>query len=219
MRRLHAQPRKKNKKESRDLVSLAELQSNQKILEQKKIHFSGKRIEKKTKQTKKLFTVWWHRQFRVVVIVNPGWPFRVGYESWLEFCLSPGNIFFKKENTFCYLSPDSFYYQSPGCLISLSLSCTHTMVPDRLYNNNNNNYGVPRLSVFSLICATGTQFLRVSLTSQKRKRERVRRPGETRVGSACGPLVCMELCLRKILVTQKKKEPRSSPPPPHPAGW
>lgn len=128
---------------------------------------------------------------------------------------------FKKRKTFCYLSPDSFDYQKLR-LSSLSLSCTHTMVPDRLYNNNNNNYGVPRLSVFSLICATGTQFLRVSLTSQKKT-------GKTRLRFGCGGLgnscrvcvwpvgLCMELWLRKIPVTWKKKGAQELPP--HPVGW
>jgi hypothetical protein len=125
---------------------------------------------------------------------------------------------FKKRKTFCYLSPDSFDYQKLR-LSSLSLSCTHTMVPDRLYNNNNNNYGVPRLSVFSLICATGTQFLRVSLTSQKENGKnafafRVRRPGETRVGSACGPLVCVwNFGWERSLWLERKRSPGAPPSP------
>jgi hypothetical protein len=93
------------------------------------------------------------------------------------------------------------------------------MVPDRLYNNN--NYGVPRLSVFSLICATGTQFLRVSLTSQKKT-------GKTRLRFGCGGLGKLVSGLRVarwfVYGTLVEKDPcdlkekGAQELPPHPAG-
>lgn len=125
---------------------------------------------------------------------------------------------FKKRKTFCYLSPDSFDYQKLR-LSSLSLSCTHTMVPDRLYNNNNNNYGVPRLSVFSLICATGTQFLRVSLTSQKENGKnafafRVRRPGELVSGLRVARWFVYGTLVEKDPCDLKEKRSPGAPPSP-----
>jgi hypothetical protein len=142
MRRLHAQSRNKTKQKYKRITrfSLSGWSAiESKNLGTKENSFQWQKKRKKTKPNK-LFTVWWHRQFRVVVIVNPGWPFRVGNESWLEFCFSPGNIL-KKEKLFVISRLILLIIKSSGSHLSLSrvhtqwcrIDCTTTTTTTMAY--------------------------------------------------------------------------------------